>query len=125
MVFCEDLLATNAADSIVAELNSGPCKSLDSRLQVIDLDDDAIPTARLSLASVGHPRPVGGAWTGGGGLVYRRFGWLIRGSNWRDARDRCRGWFCWWLGYLCGGERGTGAVVSGFFPEYVVLFKPV
>ena len=54
LVFHEDLLATNAADNLVAELNSGPCKSLDSGFQVIDLDDDAIPTARLSLASVGH-----------------------------------------------------------------------
>ncbi len=33
-------------------------------------------------------------------FFYRRFGWLIRGTNWRDARDRCRGWFCWRLGYL-------------------------
>ena len=43
MVFNEDLLATNTADNLVPELNSGPCKSLDSGLQVVDLDDDAIP----------------------------------------------------------------------------------
>ncbi len=33
-------------------------------------------------------------------LFCRRYGWLIRGTDWRDAWERCRGWFCWRLGYL-------------------------
>ena len=60
LVFHEDLLATNAADNLVAEPDSGPSKSLDGGYQVIDLDDDAIPTPpaqpRVRRASVCAPR---------------------------------------------------------------------
>ena len=56
-VFHEHLLATDATDDVVAELHPRPSKSLDGGLQVLDLDNDTIPPARLRLAAVPPEKP--------------------------------------------------------------------
>ena len=53
-VLCKDLSATGAADNLVSKLDSGSSSSFDLGIQVVDFDEDAVPTARLSLTSVGH-----------------------------------------------------------------------
>ncbi len=40
-------------------------------------------------------------------ISWRRFGWLVRRTNWWDARDWFRRWLCRRLGYLGFGHAGS------------------
>ena len=50
----QDLLATKPAHDVVAELRPRLAQGLDLPVEVIDLQLDAVPAARLGFASVGH-----------------------------------------------------------------------
>src|SRR5690242_11873257 len=50
----QDLLSTGSGRDVVAEFDAGLAKSGDLAGQIVGLQDDAVPTARLRLATIGH-----------------------------------------------------------------------
>src|SRR5215204_3920493 len=50
----QDLLSASALDDLVAEVRPSIAHSLDFAGEIIDLELDAVPAARLGLTSVGH-----------------------------------------------------------------------
>src|SRR5919106_193637 len=64
-VLKQDLLAASAANDLVEEVRPRLAQGLDLASEIIDLELDAVPAARLGLMSVGH----GLACSAGAGLV--------------------------------------------------------
>src|SRR3954454_17696191 len=56
-VFEHDLLAAGSADDVVAELHAGGAQPLDFGGDVLDDEVNAVPTAGLGCAAVGHRAP--------------------------------------------------------------------
>lgn len=57
-VFDQDLLAANPGHDLVAEMRSGAAQPLHQRIQVIDLQREAVPAAGLLLGAVRHRLPA-------------------------------------------------------------------